>query len=169
MGRNIEVKVRLRDPRGVTARVRALAGTEPTRQEQDDIYFSAPRGRLKLRVAPDGQGELIAYERPDSVGPQLSTYTLVPTDQPDALHEALGATLGTIGRVRKVRLLWLLGRTRLHLDQVDDLGAFLELEVVLVEGEDLAAGEAEASALLTTLEILPEDRVETSYLDLLSN
>jgi len=59
----------------------------------------------------------------------------VPTAAPDALREALTLAYGVIGRVRKVRTLFMAGRTRIHLDRVEGLGEFLELEVVLAEHE----------------------------------
>ena len=53
--------------------------------------------------------------------------------------------------MRKHRTLYLVGRTRVHLDRVDGLGHFLELEVVLADGESADAGVKEARALISTL------------------
>ena len=70
--------------------------------------------------------------------------------------------------MRKHRTLYLVGRTRVHLDRVEGLGDFLELEVVLGEDESAAEGEAEAWALMARLEISPRQLVETAYVDLLA-
>jgi len=75
--------------------------------------------------------------------------------------------LGTLGRVRKRRLLLLAGRTRIHLDRVEGLGDFLELEVVLRDGEAETNGVAEAHALMAQLGVRPEQLLEGAYLDLL--
>ena len=72
-----------------------------------------------------------------------------------------------MGHVRKKRILYLAGRTRIHIDQVQDLGDFLELEVVLGENEDLEAGEAIASDLMEKLNVSHEQLIKGAYIDLL--
>jgi len=126
-----------------------------------------PEGRLKLRVFPDGKGELIAYRRPDSAGAKTSEYFLHRTADPESLSGLLATALGIRGVVRKRRLLYLIGRTRIHLDEVEGLGAFLELEVVLADGEEETKGEAIARQLLAELGVRDEDRVAKAYIDLL--
>jgi predicted adenylyl cyclase CyaB len=135
--------------------------------EQEDTFFSVPEGRLKLRVFPDGKGELIAYRRPDAVGPKTSEYFVYRTPHPEPLADLLTRALGVRGVVRKRRLLYLAGPTRIHLDEVEGLGAFLELEVVLADGQPEAEGEAIARRLLAELGVCDEDRVAAAYVDLL--
>jgi adenylate cyclase class IV len=167
MPKNVEIKARVADLDAVEARVRPLSTSGPFELAQDDTFFPCAQGRLKLReLAPD-RGELIFYARPDTAGPKVSDYTLVPTNTPGLLRAALAAALGVLGRVVKARRLYLVGRTRVHLDRVADLGEFLELEVVLADTEDEAAGEAEARRILTALGVAPEDLVVGAYLDLL--
>jgi predicted adenylyl cyclase CyaB len=71
--------------------------------------------------------------------------------------------------VRKQRTLYLVGRTRVHLDRVESLGHFLELEVVLATGESADAGIKEARALMTALGLTDDQLVEGAYVDLLAN
>ena len=66
MPRNIEIKARIESVEAVLPRARDVAGSEPEIIEQDDTYFSAPHGRLKLRQFADGSAELIHYQRPDT-------------------------------------------------------------------------------------------------------
>jgi hypothetical protein len=73
-------------------------------------------------------------------------YVRVPLADGDACREALGRALGLQGRVRKRRSVVMVGRTRVHLDAVEGLGDFMELEVVLRDGEPDADGAAEAEA-----------------------
>jgi len=167
MAKNVEVKARLRDPGAVREAAARLAGGPEHLLVQEDTFFFSPRGRLKLRVFPEGRGELIAYDRPDAAGPKTSSYEVVPVEDPARMKAALSAALGVRGVVRKRRTLLLAGRTRIHLDEVEGLGDFLELEVVLREGEDPAAGEAEAERLLESLGVAPGERVSGAYLDLL--
>jgi predicted adenylyl cyclase CyaB len=86
---------------------------------------------------------------------------------PTAVGAVLAAALGVRGVVRKRRRLYLIGRTRVHLDQVEGLGGFIELEVVLGEGEAASQGEAVAVELMDRLGIARSDLVRGAYLDLL--
>lgn len=168
MPHNVEIKARVHDRKALTAAIGRLGGGDPEVIAQHDTFYAAARGRLKLRRFADGSGELIAYDRPDQTGPSTSTYTLHRTDDAASLDAALAAALDPIGDVRKVRHLWLLGRTRVHLDTVEGLGDFLELEVVLQPDEDPAAGEAEAGQILSDLLINVKDMIAMAYVDMLS-
>jgi predicted adenylyl cyclase CyaB len=166
MGRNVEIKARARDYETQRERAAALATQGPWVLEQSDTFFPCAQGRLKLRELGAGRGELIHYSRPDRPGPKASEYSLFVTDQPEALRETLSAALGVRGVVRKRRTLYLAGQTRIHLDEVEGLGEFLELEVVLAEGQSVAEGQRIAEELMERLGIRAEDLVEGAYLDL---
>ena len=167
MARNGGIKARVADPSGLRALALGLADGPPRVIEQTDTFFTTPSGRLKLRAFADGRGELIFYDRPDRPGPKTSRYRIAPVVDADALLAVMSAALPVRGTVRKSRELLLIGRTRIHLDQVAGLGDFLELEVVLADGEDPAAGEAEAHELLARLEIGQVDIIAPAYIDLL--
>ncbi len=169
MPSNVEIKARLRDPGMVTEIAQRLAGSEPQLIIQHDFFYVASSGRLKLRRFPDGSGELIAYGRPDTSGPKTSCYHLFQTDDAEALAVVLSASLAPAGEVHKERRLFLVGRTRVHLDEVEGLGSFLELEVVLAEGESVDEGVAEARDLMKQLGILESDLVQGAYVDHLGN
>jgi predicted adenylyl cyclase CyaB len=167
MARNIEIKARVADMAALTARAAAIADSGPVEIPQDDTFFHCDNGRLKLRVFEDGHGELIFYRRPDADGPKLSFYVLSPTESPDTLREALTLANGQEGRVVKHRTLFLVGRTRVHLDRVQGLGDFMELEVVLADGEPVDDGAREAHELMARLRIPADCLVEGAYHDLL--
>ena len=169
MPRNIEIKARLHDANLAFAKAKALADSGPTQIFQDDTFFNCPNGRLKLRAFSSSEAELIFYQRPNSPGPKESNYSLVAVQRPDSLREVLRLAWGELGRVRKTRNLFLLGRTRVHLDSVEGLGDFLELEVVLRENEAAEEGKRIATELLDRLGIRPENLVEGAYLDLLKS
>ena len=168
MARNIEIKARVADPVALERNVARVADRGPIAIAQDDTFFACERGRLKLRAFSAAAGELIFYRRADQAGPKESFYVIAPTSAPDALREALTLAYGQCGRVRKQRTLYLVGRTRIHLDAVDNLGHFLELEVVLDDNEPTAAGVEVAHALLRTLEIDSSRLIEGAYVDLLN-
>ena len=166
--RNVEIKARIASLEAIAPRVAALADSGPIEIEQDDTFFHCERGRLKLRAFSPSQGELIFYRRANQAGPKESRFIISPTGSPDSLREALALAFGTAGRVRKRRSLYLVGRTRVHLDRVEGLGHFLELEVVLAEGESTDAGVKEARGLMAALGLAEDQLIEDAYVDLLT-
>ncbi len=173
MARNIEVKLRIASVQALLARVLVLpevGGAQPQLIEQDDCFYATPHGRLKLRrlvqTPAAAVAELIHYHRPNEAAARTSDYVRVPVLDPDALHAALARALGVTGRVRKQRWLVLAGATRIHLDDVQGLGDFLELEVVLQDGQAEAEGHAQAHHLLQALGLGQEPLLAGSYLDL---
>jgi predicted adenylyl cyclase CyaB len=167
MARNIEIKARIESVASLTPRVAELATGGPLEIAQDDTFFNCVTGRLKLRAFSNDSGELIFYRRVNQTGPKESFYLRSPTSSPETLRESLSLAYGQVGRVRKYRTLFLVGRTRVHLDRVEDLGHFLELEVMLVDDESPEAGIREASELMDRLGIQPTQLIEGAYLDLL--
>lgn len=105
---------------------------------QDDTFFNCNHGRLKLRRELHDSTEtamLIAYERPDVTGPKRSDYVKTMIPHPDELEEALKRSLGIKERVSKTRLLAIVDvtglKSRIHLDDVEGLGHFIEFEVII--------------------------------------
>lgn len=172
--RNLELKVGC-DP-AMLARVRerlAAGGVSFVTVAQVDTYFAVPSGRLKLRQSAPAIGneqtaELIAYVRPDTSGPRWSAYHRVPLAAVNAamLKVALTATVGVLTEVIKTRTAGVRGRTRVHLDEVQGLGTFVELETVVTGEDDGNADEelAETAALLGLDRLVP---IPGSYSDLL--
>ncbi len=167
MPTNVEIKARVADPAALERALLALRPRGPEILVQEDVFFACPDGRLKLRMLRDGRAELIHYEREAAAGPRPSRYTVAPTSAPAALRSILAATLGELGVVRKVRRLFLVGQTRVHLDSVEGLGDFLELEVVLRDGQSADAGASIARDLMRCLGVVPESLVRDAYFDLL--
>ena len=168
MARNVEIKARIDSIEAITATVAELADQGPIEIPQDDTFFVCERGRMKLRAFSSTDGQLIFYQRPDQAGPKESFFVISPTASPDSLREALSLAYGQAGRVRKHRTLYLVGRTRVHLDRVENLGHFLELEVVLSPGEGPEPGVQEAHNLMASLGIADAQLVEGAYVDLLA-
>ena len=167
MARNVEIKARLSDYEDTARRARELSRSEPVVIKQEDVFFPCPSGRLKLRILGPERGELIFYQRPDQEGPKTSHYSLAPTSDPTGLRHVLATAYGEKAVVRKIRHLYLVGRTRIHVDRVEGLGDFLELEVVLAEGDSPAEGEAETHQLMKPLGVTPADLIADAYVDLL--
>ncbi|MFO1310994.1 MAG: class IV adenylate cyclase [Burkholderiales bacterium] len=166
MARNVEIKARVADRDAIVRRAAALATEGPVEIDQDDTFFRCENGRLKLRTFAQDRGELIFYRRADARGPKESFYVRSPTVSPGTLRESLALAYGVTGRVKKARTLYLAGRTRIHVDRVEGLGDFVELEVVLEDGEDVEAGMREARDLMAKLGIDAADLEQSAYVDL---
>jgi predicted adenylyl cyclase CyaB len=167
MPANIEIKARASNFADLRQRAEALSDTPAEVIPQEDTFFHTPKGRLKLRqLAPD-HAQLVYYERTNASGPKRSTYSIFETRDPDSLKNALSLALGVRGVVRKKRTLYLVGQTRVHLDEVEGLGEFMELEVVLRPGQQDSEGEAIARDLMTRLGVSEKDLLENAYMDLL--
>ena len=169
MPSNIEIKASLHDESRFRNLAQNIADGPPKVITQEDIFFIVPKGRLKLRMLNESLGELISYERKNSSKPKLSSYLLTKTQTPDSLKETLASALGILGVIRKTRWLYMAGQTRIHLDSVEQLGWFVELEVMLSAGQTVEEGTSIAYELMKKLEIPQENLVECAYIDLLLN
>ncbi|MDK1029696.1 MAG: class IV adenylate cyclase [Anaerolineae bacterium] len=169
MPTNIEIKARVEDFEAMKARAESLGDKILEVIPQEDTFFNTEKGRLKLRVFAPDRGQLIYYERPDSGGPKRSDYYLTETSNPDNLKTTLSMALGIRAVVKKTRHLYISGQTRIHLDDVEGLGHFMELEVVLTPGQSEAEGQAIAEEMMHTLGIRKETLIEGAYVDLLES
>jgi predicted adenylyl cyclase CyaB len=164
--RNLEFKARLADPKAAIVAARAAGAELWGDLRQTDTYFAVPRGRLKLRQTAGYVGQLVYYER-DEVGEgRASDYLVAPVQDAASLREALGRALGAVVEVSKRRTLLLLDTTRIHLDNVENLGSFLEIEVPVADGDE-AAARARLDFLIERMGYTWEDCIRGSYADLL--
>ena len=166
MPSNIEIKARARDFEKIRSRAENLSDTPVEILLQEDIFFNVQKGRLKLRMNAPDQSQLIYYTRPDQEGPKRSDYHISRSPDPHNLKRVLELAYGIRGVVRKTRYLYLAGQTRIHLDDVEGLGQFMELEVVLEEGQSDAEGQKIAEDLMSALGVERDDLIDGAYMDL---
>lgn len=140
---NIEIKVKLSETEfnELKIRVPQLPATFQGSLQQIDTFYTYSLGSLKLRTIKQKdallQTQLIAYQRTTLPDGQLdSQITITPIISPETMHHILTA-YGVRGQVIKTRLLYLLDQvyvscieTRIHLDRVENLGYFMEVEIV---------------------------------------
>ncbi len=169
MPSNIEIKAYARNFAEIRRRAEALSDKPVDIIPQEDTFLNTPQGRLKLRILAADSGQLIYYTRPDREGPKRSDYHIFLTTDPGNLKHLLELAYGIRGVVRKTRYLYLVGQTRIHLDDVEGLGQFMELEVVLREGQSDAEGQAIAEDLMARLGVAGSDLIEGAYMDLLES
>jgi len=167
---NIELKTADADPAATERACRALGAVDGGILVQRDTYFDIARGRLKLREDLERHtAELIFYLRADEAGLRSSSYWRAPTADGDALRSLLEAAHGIAGTVCKRRRLFLHRNVRIHLDEVDGLGSFVELESVLAEAGRESAEEAAALAeVVGALGLAARAAIPGGYLELMA-
>ena len=168
MSRNIEIKARVADLDAARAIALRLGAVPHADEEQTDRYYAVDGARrVKLRTIAGGRAELIDYQRAEASGVRASDYTVTPVRD-----EAAGLCLVPKGRplvvVRKRREVLLWQNVRIHLDRVDGLGTFLELEAVVDQRHDDAACRAHVATLMAALQLRDDDLIRASYAELLS-
>jgi adenylate cyclase class 2 len=165
---NIEIKARCADLAAAREGARRLGAAHVGLDRQVDTYFRTRVGRLKLRESCLSGGQLIPYLRPDREGPKRSDYQVVPLSDAVGVKRIMSEILGVHRVVTKEREIFLYENVRIHLDRVDGLGDFLELEAIV---DGTASAEAEArrkvARLMEELGVREDDLVALSYEGLL--
>jgi adenylate cyclase class IV len=165
--RNLEFKAWIEDPQAVFVKARALGAELWGDLRQTDTYFDVPRGRLKLRETPSFPAELVFYERDEDAAARPSDYQVARTSDGASLLALLSAAFGLRGVVGKQRRLLFLDTTRIHLDNVDGLGSFVEIEVPVRDSEDEAAAGQRLASLISGLGLDAAAGLRASYIDLI--
>lgn len=171
MSRNMEIKAHLSELDTVRIRDCLTPDELATGKvlSQRDVYFDhvPDGGRLKLRYL-DNIGQLISYSRPNVMANKLSKYDIYTTNNPSQLEQVLSLSYGILVIVSKKRQVYMIGQTRLHIDQVDDLpGFYIELEVVLTPNQSENDGSLIATSLMERFEITKKQLIDRSYSDLI--
>jgi adenylate cyclase class IV len=164
-GRNVELKAREDDLERTLTACRALGAEDRGEIYQRDTYFDVARGGLKLREERPGRPHLIQFERPDQLQQRVSRYRLVSVDDAPGLTEALAASIGIRIIVVKRRHLQVWRDVRIHLDEVDGLGNFIELEAVAPPESDSTHERALIAELREAFAIGDDRLVERGYAD----
>jgi adenylate cyclase class IV len=113
------------------------------------------------------RSSLIFYNRPDTLDAKLSEYDIAAVVEPDSLRSVLAKAHGVRGEVVKTRKLFLVGQTRVHVDSVEGLGDYVELEVVLDDQQSVEDGQAVARDLMQKLGIDKGDLLTGAYMDMI--
>ena len=166
--RNIELKATLRNPTTAREIAESLTDRAVELQSQTDTYFHCPHGRLKLREINGSRATLIWYYRADRAAAKPSDYQLVEIADAAGLLAALTTALGVRTAVRKLRQIYWCRNVRIHIDEVESLGSFLEFEAVLSDLADEATSRELVDALARQFDLSPDDLLDRSYSDMLA-
>jgi adenylate cyclase, class 2 len=164
---NIEVKARYPDLSRAREVCHRLNAHFEGILNQTDTYFATTRGRLKLRQINNEQAELILYVRPNEASARKSLYTVTPVADAKLELERLGTESKLLCTVRKRRELYLWHNVRIHLDEVDGLGNFIELEGVVSPQADEQISRQHVDRLVAEFNITDANQLGVSYSDLL--
>ena len=166
MAKNLEFKVRYDSLDNLLPKLQDLNAEFKALIHQQDTYFHNPKGRLKLREIPESdEGWLIYYERPNNEESRYSIYQLCQIPQSEQLKNLLTLSLGIKTIVKKERSFWLYNNTRIHLDRVEGLGDYVELETVF-QGQSDSEARQEHHHVKTMLELNFADPIALSYSEL---
>ncbi len=161
--RNIELKARDPTPDASLEVCRSLGAEDHGEIVQRDTYFEVATGGLKLREERPGRPHLIQFERTNEPQQRESRYRTIEVDDGAVLCAALAAAIGIRGVVAKRRRLLLWRNVRIHLDCVEQLGSFVELEAVAPPDSDLTHEHGLVAELRVALAITDDRLVELGY------
>lgn len=131
---NVEIKAKCSDQAKVKSILESHKADFKGVDHQIDTYFKVPQGRLKLREG-NIENYLIFYEREDTEGPKQSKVTLYETESNSSLKEILTKSLGVLAVVDKQREIYFIDNVKFHVDTVQGLGNFMEIEAIDATGE----------------------------------
>lgn len=166
MRQTIGLKARIDNRDALVTRVEELSDSGRVEITQSDTFFECPQGTLKLRTRDEQEGRLMAHTPSVASGPGLSAYASTPTAEAATLRETLSLAYGVLGRVRIDRMLYVSDETRIHLDRIDDVGDFIELEITLNESQSADLALRDAHELMHRLGVGDSSLVSGTYLDL---
>ncbi len=165
--RNLELKVQL-NQESLNNLIAQLSPYYSETLIQTDTYFASKEGRLKLREEKGKSACLIRYQRPNLQDPKEANYVLYPIKDVDQFFAVFGDFLQEELKVKKQRALYFpKPHIRVHLDQVEELGDFLEIEVPLSKDVPLAVAETEMRELQKRLQLENLNKIDCGYRELL--
>lgn len=164
---NVEIKARTDRAAAIKAILEEQKARFVGEDHQIDTYFRVQEGRLKLREG-NIENALIHYKRGNQSGPKTSEVLLYKSVPGSGLKAILETALGVKGIVDKRRAIYFIDNVKFHVDQVENLGAFVEIEAIDTDGsisqEQL---QEQCAKYMTLLGIAEEDLVAVSYSDLI--
>ena len=166
--KNIEYKVKVANHLDVIAKLRAMKARKKVVLKQTDTYIPCDEGRLKIRQIHHKFSELIFYKRVNRKNSKNSFYDIVTlsSEQGRLIAKIFTAAYTKAITVSKKRELWMYKHTRIHIDTVDHLGKFVELETV-IKTISSRAGQKEHAFVKRALQLEKYKALATSYGDMI--
>jgi predicted adenylyl cyclase CyaB len=164
---NIEIKAKSTNQDKIREILKSLNADFKGTDHQTDTYFNVKNGRLKLREG-NIENHLIYYEREDKEGPKQSNVILYKSNPESSLKEILTKALGILVIVKKQREIYFVDNVKFHLDAIQDLGTFVEIEAIDKDG---TIGKKklleQCTNYMNLFEISRDDLISVSYSNLM--
>lgn len=166
---NIEIKAHCHDPERIRQLLKQRKAIFKGKDHQIDTYFKCKHGRLKLREG-NIERHLIHYDRENSSGPKKSIVTLYRLQPNSILKEILTKSLGVLIVVDKKREIYYINNVKFHIDKVQGLGSFIEIEAIDNTGDiGQSQLQQQCEKYIQLFGVQSEDLIDCSYSDMLSN
>lgn len=166
---NIEIKAKCKNQNEIRDKLKSLKADFKGVDNQTDTYFKVNKGRLKLREG-NIENHLIYYEREDLAVPKQSNVILFKTESNSTLKEILKHSLGVKIEVRKQREIYFIDNVKFHIDSVEPLGDFIEIEAIDIDGSiGKDKLKEQCQHYVDMFKISEHDFISVSYSDLLLN
>ncbi len=166
--KNIEIKYFLSSPRSIKLKLKEHPEINFQYQTyQKDVYFKISDHRLKIRIEENQQPHIIQYHRPDVEEPRISDYQIIKITNLNKTLRELQQKFGILGQVEKWRELYIFRNVRIHLDNVTQLGWFLEFESVIIGQYDQETATQNLQILIDYFAPFVNGTCAKSYIDLI--
>ncbi len=163
---NVEIKARSEDPEEIRQLLDQQQAEFLGTDRQTDTYFKTTKGRLKLREG-NIENALIHYYRSNQAGPKRSDISMYKSAQSAELKEVLAQALEVLAVVTKRRSIYFIENVKFHVDEIEELGNFVEIEAIDSDG---SIGEEQlrkqCQYYLDLFKIRAEDLIDVSYSDM---
>jgi len=126
---NLEIKARTDNADHVRRKLYEHGADYRGKDHQIDTYFEIKSGRLKIREG-NIEKSLIYYERENIADPKGSKVLLYNTERVDELKHILLRVLDVKVIVDKIREIYFIENVKFHIDTVNSLGEFIEIEII---------------------------------------
>lgn len=164
---NVEIKAHCQQPSFIRNYLLQHGAEYKGTDHQADTYFNTANGRLKLREG-NIENNLIYYIRKNHAGPKQSHFQLLPVEDNKTLKNILTAANGIKTIVNKQREIYFIENVKFHIDIVDELGSFIEIEAS-DKYADKSANELllQCKFYLKEFMVNEDDLISESYSDML--
>ena len=165
---NVEIKTRINNPKDIESILLSYGADYKGTDHQTDHYFNVKQGKLKLRRG-NIENTLIQYHRPESKDLKTSTVRLqfLPSDN-EALQAILEDSIGLRSKVSKARKIFFIDNVKFHIDQIEQLGDFLEIEAISMDGAFTQDQLSEqCNKYIDLLKLNRNNFIDKSYVDLI--
>lgn len=163
---NIEFKARCNNHEHIRKVLKSHHARYEGTDHQTDIYFRVNNGRLKLRKG-NIENALIYYSRENIQGIKPCHFTLYQSNNLEELEQLLRAACGVLIIVEKKREIFYHNNMKFNLDEVNELGTFIEIEAKTDDSQQIENLKEEVQHFLELFNISSEDLESHSYSDLL--